>query len=44
MLDYTLLRFFHAIQKYNTIRMMDELMRYAICLASGFPSLSKFCT
>jgi len=26
--------FLHAIQKYNTIRMMDEVIRYPIYLAS----------
>jgi len=26
--------FLHAIQKYNTIRMIDELIRYPIYLAS----------
>ena len=25
----------HAIQKYNTIRMVDEVIRYPICLASA---------
>ena len=28
--------FLHAIQKYNTIRMIDELIRYPIYLASPF--------
>jgi hypothetical protein len=30
MFEHTFFMFLHTIQKYNTIRMIDELMRYAI--------------
>ena len=38
MFKYTFLMVLHAIQKYNTIRMIDEWIRYPIYLASALES------